>query len=294
MKINHKHIAKFSSLILYIFNFFNYFFNFKSNEIRVLVYHHIESTKFKDFRDQLYFIKKKWKFITPKQFEDHINGKIKLKGKNVLLSFDDGFISNFEIEKKILNKLNIKCIFFVPSNFISIKKINDAQNFVKKNILDQNFPSDFKKVKNMTIKNLKKLIHNGHTIGSHTKNHVNLGSIYDNKILKNELIESATDLEKKLNTKIKHFAFTYGNYESMNEKSLKLAFKKYDYVYSGLRGGNYRNKKNQIIKRDAVYLKYGNNLLSIFINGIIDLKYFFQILSINKKINKIKNKYEFK
>ena len=76
----------------------------------------------------------------------------------------------------------------------------------------------------------------------------------------------------------------------MSQKSLKIAFQQYDYIYSSLRGSNYKNKKNEIIKRDAVYLDLGNKLLEIFINGIIDIKYFFQVLSINKIINQFSSK----
>ena len=141
----------------------------------------------------------------------------------------------------------------------------------------------------MTIKNLKELIKNGHLIGAHSKTHANLGLINNNKKLKNEIINSAQYLEKILKIKIKHFAFTYGNYSSISKKSLKFALSQYNFIYSSLRGNNYNNFKNQIIKRDAIYLEKGNKLLSIFLTGIVDLKYFLQILKINKLIKKIIN-----
>lgn len=290
MIINHKHLIKIQNLILLIYNFLNFLFDFKKNKIRVLVYHHIEKDNHNLFLRQLYYLKKQWKFITPKQFEEHISGKINLLGKNILLTFDDGFDSNLIIAKKILKKFNIKSIFFIPSDFVNIKSIKESRLFIKKNILDQDLPSDFNTVKNMSIHNLKTLMQDGHIIGAHTKTHANLGIIRDKKKLNDEMINSVKGLEKKLNTTIKHFAFTYGNYESMSEQSLKIAFQQYNYVYSGLRGNNYKNIKNQIIKRDAVYLKNGNELLSIFINGIIDMKYFFQILKLNKLIKSIKKK----
>ena len=294
MKFSHKHIIKFQDSILSVYNFFNFFLNFKPNEIRVLIYHHIEKKEYHKFYKQLFFIKKKWNFITPKQFEDHINKKIKLKGKNILLTFDDGFSSNFSIENKVLSKLKIKSIFFVPSDFVIINSSKKARLFIKNNILDQNIPSDFNSIKNMSIKNLKQLIKKGHTIGAHTKTHANLGLIKNKKKLYNEMVFSLRQLEKNLEKKINHFAFTYGNYESMSKNSLKIAFKHYKYVYSSLRGGNYSNKKNEIIKRDAIYLEHGNKLLTVFVNGITDLKYFIHILKINKLIKYLKNKNKFK
>jgi len=90
-----------------------------------------------------------------------------------------------------------------------------------------------------------------------------------------------------LKIKIKHFAFTYGNYESISKKSLKLALAQYQFIYSSLRGNNFKNFKNDIIKRDAIYLEKGNKLLSIFLSGILDMRYFFQISNINKFIKKM-------
>ena len=138
----------------------------------------------------------------------------------------------------------------------------------------------------MSVKDLKILIKKGHCIGCHTKTHANLGLIKNSFQLKKEIIESAKKLEKLLKINLKHFAFSYGNYKSMNKKSLKIAFKKYSFVYSCLRGNNFYNYKNKIIKRDTVYLDSSNDLLKIFLSGFIDLKYLHQLKKIDDKIIK--------
>ena len=53
--------------------------------------------------------------------------------------------------------------------------------------------------------------------------------------LKTEILDSSKSLENSLKVRIKHFAYTYGNYKSMSDKSLKIVFKRYDFVYSCLR-----------------------------------------------------------
>jgi hypothetical protein len=72
----------------------------------------------------------------------------------------------------------------------------------------------------------------------------------------------------------------------MSKRSLNIALKKYDFVYSCLRGNNFYNGKNKLIKRDTVYLDSSNDLLKIFLSGVIDLKYFNQIIKINSNIIK--------
>ena len=284
INFNHNSIKFFEKIILFISSIKNFFSD--QNRLRILVYHHVEKKNFTKLYNQLKILKRSWKFITPKQFENHVNKSDILKGRNLLVTFDDGFKSNFFVEKKILNKLNIKAIFFVPSDFIRLNSKKKSQKFINDNILDHAKPGDFKKLKNMSAKDLKTLIKKGHSIGCHTKTHANLGLIKNTFELKKEIIESAKNLEKLLKIKLKHFAFSYGNYKSMNKKSLKIAFKKYNFVYSCLRGNNFYICKNKIIKRDTVYLDSSNDLLKIFLSGFIDLKYLHQLKKINYNIVK--------
>tara|TARA_B100001059_G_C17735129_1_gene528434 strand:+ start:137 stop:1006 length:870 start_codon:yes stop_codon:yes gene_type:complete len=282
MNINHKSLKKFEKIILFFLKIFNFFI--KKNSIRVLVYHHIKKDNFHKFENQIYMLRKNWNFITPNEFESHISGKKKLFGKNLLITFDDGFKSNFVVAKNILNKHNIKAIFFVPSDFIQIESKNLAKNFAKKNILDEIDNDDIENIDNLSLKNLEELIKEGHLIGCHTKTHLHLGSTSNEELLKEEIIESLKKLEELLKIKITHFAFTYGDFKSMNLKSLAMALTKYNFIYSCLRGSNFYNKEKTIIKRDTVYLNESNDLLKIFLSGFADLGYLLQINKINRMI----------
>ncbi len=286
MTFNHKSIRIFEKIILVFLNIFNLFRN--KNIIRILVYHHVEKKDFKKLSKQLKNLKKNCNFISPKQFENHLNKKDILKGRNLLVTFDDGFKSNFFVEKQVLDRLKIKAIFFVPSDFIKFNSIKKSQKFLNNNILDHIKPKDFKKLRNMTINDLRTLLKKGHEIGCHTKTHANLGQINDISKLKKEIIKSSKFLKNVLKKNIKHFAFSYGNYKSMNYKSLKIAFQNYEYIYSCLRGNNFYNYNKNLIKRDTVYLDSSNDLLKIFLSGFVDLKYFFQLKKLNNKIIKMK------
>lgn len=49
-----------------------------------------------------------------------------INGRNLLLSFDDGFASNRDVAEKILNPLDIKALFFVVSDFVNLKDCREA------------------------------------------------------------------------------------------------------------------------------------------------------------------------
>jgi peptidoglycan/xylan/chitin deacetylase (PgdA/CDA1 family) len=59
------------------------------------------------------------------------------------------------------------------------------------------------------------------TIGSHTVNHLNLGEVTDDDILRQEIIESKEIIENKLGIKVDRFAFPNGEYSSASVKFLE-------------------------------------------------------------------------
>ena len=128
--LNHNSIKFFEKLILFFVNIFNFFTS--KDHLRIIVYHDIEDKNFKLLYNQLKYLKKNWNFITPEQFEDHLKRKRRLKGKNLLITFDDGFKSNYFIAQKILNRLNIKGIFLFPVILLNSNQKQEHLNLQKK------------------------------------------------------------------------------------------------------------------------------------------------------------------
>ena len=52
---------------------------FKTNSLRVLMYHNISEEDFENFEKQIKYLKKNWNFITPKKFYNLIKKKAKYK-----------------------------------------------------------------------------------------------------------------------------------------------------------------------------------------------------------------------
>ena len=81
------------------------------------------------------------------------------------------------------------------------------------------------------------------------------------------------------NYKIEDFAYTFGDLESIDEKSTKTILQNYKYLYSGLRGNNL-NLNSKIIRRDAISLNEPFEVISAYLNGYTDFIY-------KTKINKL-------
>ncbi len=259
-------------LLKKIINYFVYFLikvkilKLPKKSLRVLMFHDISD--FNNFNKQITILKKDWNFITPKEFYDICSGKKKINKRFLLATFDDGFKSNLYVAESILKKLDIKAIFFVPLKFLLIKEKNSKLKFIKNN-LKVKYPN--KQMDNLNLYDLKKIIKLKHSIGAHTYSHINLKNIKNNKIIRYEIIDSANQLQKLLKIKIVNFSFNFGRLKDISPKMLFYSQKRFNFIYTGIRGENLKQKK--IIFRDNI-LPHDNICdLYTYLSGRLDPLY---------------------
>ena len=264
--LSYSFIKKYSSLL-------------DNNQLRVINIHNIDQNQFSELEMLILDLKKNsWQFITPTEFLLLKNNPNNILGKNVLVTFDDGYKSQYEFAKIILKKYNIKAIFFVINDFVLIKD-EYKNNFIKNKLFPNTINMDISKFDNMKLSQLKELIDDNHIIGAHTKSHRRLSNIKNENELKDEIIVAADELQSLLNYKIKNFAYTFGDINSINKLSINLASKRFDFIFSGLRGNNL--KKSKIVAREAINFYSDITLNHAILNGIYDLFY-------KTKLNKLK------
>ena len=252
------------------------------NSLRVLAFHDIPENEIEPLKNQLTWLKHHWNILNPNEFELMMDHKKPVIGKNVLITFDDGFISNRVIADEILNPLNVKAIFFIVSDFASINDLAKSQLFISKNIMPNSSVNEIpRNLGNMNWDDLEVLVDYGHTIGSHTKSHYRLAPGVEKSILESQIIDSGNIISNRLGVSIDHFAYTFGDVDSFSENALRLAKKRYKFIYSGVRGDNIECLSSNLIRRDAAsfqlknneYKLFSNRLLESFLFGLADFKY---------------------
>ena len=67
----------------------------KDVHVRVLTFHHVPEEEMKALRTLLNYLSRSWQFISPDEFERFMNNEISLEKSSLLVTFDDGFKSNF-------------------------------------------------------------------------------------------------------------------------------------------------------------------------------------------------------
>ena len=238
-------------------------FIFKKINFKILMFHNINKKNFKNLEKTLKNLKKNYNFVDPGNL-NKINGK-----NNILLTFDDGFLSNYIFAKSVLKKLGIKAIFFIVSDLLKDEK----KKIILKRINDQLDP---KKAKLMQINHIKDLLKLGHKIGAHGKSHKRLSKIYNYEVLYDEISRPKQEILKIFKINTPFFAYAYGDEKSINNKSIKIIKKKYKYLFTGIRGDNLKiNHQKKIYFRDNIICNYPLSVINFFLRGFIDKYYYF-------------------
>lgn len=139
-----------------------------------------------------YLISKHYTFLKISQLPSFTPSK-----KHVVLTFDDGFASNYTHLFPILKKYNVPATIYLTSNIKGIPTLNNDQ------------------IKEMHDSGLIEF-------GAHTINHVNLTKV-DNEIADEEIIKSKQAVESITGVPCLSFAYPYGRYEYRHLKMVENA-----------------------------------------------------------------------
>jgi len=256
-------------LLLPLLNTYNKISGSNNNSVSVLNYHAIPENYFINFKKQIDWLYSNYNIIDSTTFHSFLEGKVKLNGHNILITFDDGFLSSYNAIKDVLNPKYIKTLLFIPTGFINSERNFNWKEYVSNNIyngrISENDVADY--YKPMTYKEVNELINEGHQIGGHTIMHNNLAEISDPNILHNEIVTSKMQLEMIFNIEINSFAYPFGGIKNINTTILKEIIKHYSYSYSNIRGSNSHNNSCYTIRRQNITPELPVNYFGFIVEG---------------------------
>jgi peptidoglycan/xylan/chitin deacetylase (PgdA/CDA1 family) len=263
------------------------FNGFDNKYIKILVYHDIKEKDHNRFKTHINYIDKYYGFIEPKELQDIIKRNTVLKRIKVLLTFDDGFKSNAVVAKKFLNPLGIKALFFVPLGIMETLDHYEQRVFIAEKMFNRRFKTQdiTEDTVPMTWTDLEYLLEKGHTIGAHTINHRRLTEIENESELRREIIESGDILEERLGIKINHFAYPFGDFNSINSEAIDIIKERYAFCYSAVRGRNYAGNNAYALLREAISTDDSPEYLRFLIEDGLGILYKRRALQLNKITN---------
>ncbi|HEX4049400.1 MAG TPA: polysaccharide deacetylase family protein [Steroidobacteraceae bacterium] len=130
-------------------------------------------------------------------------------GGTLSITFDDGYVDNFEVAAPILKKLGLPAAFFVASGFLDTSIVA---------------PWDRSSADSrgwMSWDQVRLLAAQGFEIGSHTHRHINLGAT-DEATIRADLRESKGRLLQELGRPAQLFAYPFGGRADISIRSREL------------------------------------------------------------------------
>lgn len=225
---NRNNILKTLLFLILIITTITITYLYKNPKIPVLCYHNISTSKEKqnfpeeadwtittdNFIEQLNYLKNNnYKTLTMEEFYNWKIGQLDLPYKSVLITFDDGFLSNYEYAFKLLKDYNMNATVFIVGSFINGSNTNEWNGNIKTYMTKD------------ILTNLKKEYPNI-DIYSHSYNLHFQGAINQDKdILVQDINKFNTFYP---NTDV--FCYPFGQYndnmeETLKESNYKMAFK---------------------------------------------------------------------
>jgi len=215
--------------------------------VRFLIFHHIRPDEEASFTRLVDYLLSRGQLGAPADAQ-----RRELNRVVYVLSFDDGFGSNYEIARRILEPRGVQAVFFVCPAFVGEP---DVERVVSEFVIPGvDLPADMvRELRFMTWDEVNALAAAGHTIGSHAMHHRRLSEVTLVE-LQDEIVASQTLLGEKLQRPVEWFAFPFGDLESINAAALAVIHETYRYCCSGIRGLNPAGTERRDYFRDHVDL----------------------------------------
>ena len=141
-----KNIFKIVIFLIFVVLIFTLTYLYKNPKIAVLCYHNLATQQEKqnfpeeadwtitidNFKQQLEYLKKNnYKTLTMDEFYKWKNNELDLPYKSVLITFDDGFLSNYQYAFPLLKEYGMNATVFVVGSFIDNSTNNEWNGNIK-------------------------------------------------------------------------------------------------------------------------------------------------------------------
>lgn len=244
-----------------------------ADRLRVALYHDVPVRCRESFAAHLRRLGRSWTFVSPERFSAFAAGHEPVRGRNLLLTFDDGYASNRAVAEEILAPMGIRALFFAVPEFASAPSRAAAREFITRRILpgwhEAALDPD---LANLRWSDLEALLEQGHAVGAHTMSHARLADLSTPAALAGEIVGSGDMLAARLGVPVEHFAYPFGDLPSMSPAGLAIAAGRFAFVHSGLRGDN-RRVSPFAIRRDSLAPSEPLSVVDAFVEGVADPYY---------------------
>jgi peptidoglycan/xylan/chitin deacetylase (PgdA/CDA1 family) len=154
------------------------------------------------------FFKQHFDVVPLRDLVDKLHEGVRLD-HHLAITFDDGYLDNYENAAPVLEKLSLPATFFVVTQFMGSDGVPwwDVKQGVR-------HPW-------MTWDHVRSLKRMGFDIGGHTRTHVDLGAVSE-RVAKEEILGARLELQNELAGPVDLFAYPYGRRRNLDNRGRDL------------------------------------------------------------------------
>jgi len=235
--------------------------------IRAVNYHEIRKDDLVKFEEHLAYFRDHYASVDLEILQDFLlSGKWAGSKPGLILSFDDGHRSHFDLAAPLLEKYGFKGWFFVPIGLMAIG--DSAQEAGRINAL--------------TLEQLEYLRDN-HIVGSHTVTHRRLSSSVPLESLKEEIVGSQDLFQDILGRPVRSFCWVGGEEENYSREAADLIRKTYDFSFMTNNFVNCPGTNPLQLQRTNIESENPLWLVRFQLSGLMDLLY----LGKRRRVNRL-------
>tara|TARA_B100000767_G_scaffold77782_1_gene74459 strand:+ start:12226 stop:13095 length:870 start_codon:yes stop_codon:yes gene_type:complete len=258
-----------------------------NNYIRSVNYHCTPPVFKAQFEQHLKYFHDHYSNVTEDELTKFLNGEVWNKSKpGLIISFDDGFRSNYDFAAPLLEKYGFTGWFMVPTGFIQVDEKHQKAYAIEHSMRCK---TDYKERIAMSWVELRDLLFRGHQVCAHTHEHVRMPTSQNPDSVDFEVRESKKILEQRLGVPIFSFAWVGGEEENYSVYASD-AIRDAGYSLSfNSNAGIILNRTNAFsLGRINIESEYSLETVRFQLSGFMDLFYQLKRSRINKILSKFR------
>jgi peptidoglycan/xylan/chitin deacetylase (PgdA/CDA1 family) len=239
---------------------------FRRGLIRVLNYHTTPAHTASGLERQLAFYLQHFTPCKPDDLDSLFAGTWRSAKPGLLITFDDGYRSNFDIAAPLLEKYGFHGFFFVPQAYMADGRDAADAAFAHAGP-DQPEPR-------MTWSECAELEARGHRIGCHSRTHVRLSDTLSAAQLADEITDAGRDMGERLGRQIDDFCWVGGEEWSYGRAAFaEMRRAGYKRIFANNLSPATPASSPLSIERTNIEADWSMAQMRFYLSGVMDLAY---------------------
>ena len=236
--------------------------------LRILTFHETLGDDMKRFQRVVEWCRSRFAMATPADADEIAAGRWPHDTDRILVTFDDGWESNFEAARWLAG-IGVSAIFFVVPSLIG-RDVDEYVRFHAQNHLIPSLPEGSPGARGLSPAQLREMRAMGHRIGAHNFAHRDLRFLHALPDIRYEIDNALESMGEILGAPCDDFAIAYGMPHNLSDEAiarLKGLQARGMRIYSCHRGLNVPGKTPSFLLRHACEPFHPMNFTRVCIEG---------------------------